>query len=74
MRGGQCQTFLCGGWAAHVATLVELLIAYHLLCLRHTRQLAENRSDKSHRYFRNFNEVPVLFLTGIVILVVVKPF
>jgi putative membrane protein len=38
------------------------------------KKLADNRSDKSHVYFRVFNEVPVLFLVAIVILVIVQPF
>ena len=33
----------------------------------------ENRDEHSHVYFRFFNEVPVLFLFGIVLLVVLKP-
>jgi putative membrane protein len=38
------------------------------------KQLAEDRSEKTHIYFRFFNEVPVIFLLAIVILVVVRPF
>jgi putative membrane protein len=54
--------------------LVVLLVGYQQLCLFHMKQLAEDRSEKSHVYFRVFNEVPVLFLVAIVILVVVQPF
>ena len=38
------------------------------------KKLASDTSDKTHIYFRLFNEVPVVFLVAIVILVIVKPF
>ncbi|MDG1323012.1 MAG: protoporphyrinogen oxidase HemJ [Porticoccaceae bacterium] len=61
-------------WFQLKAGLVLLLVGYHHMCLSHMKRLAEDRNDKTHVYFRVFNEVPVLFLVGIVILVVVKPF
>ena len=61
-------------WFQLKAGLVLLLIGYHHMCLSHMKRLAEDRNDKTHVYFRVFNEVPVLLLVGIVILVVVKPF
>ena len=61
-------------WFQLKAGLVLLLIGYHHMCLSHMKRLAEDRNDKTHVYFRLFNEVPVLILVGIVILVVVKPF
>ena len=51
-----------------------LLIAYHAYCgrLLHTFQRGENtRSDK---WYRMFNELPVLGLLGATLLVVIKPF
>ena len=38
------------------------------------RAINDNTDQHSHVYFRFFNEVPVLFLFGIVILAVLKPF
>ena len=61
-------------WFQLKAGLVLLLIGYHHMCLSHMKRLAEDRNDKTHVYYRVFNEVPVLILVGIVILVVVKPF
>lgn len=61
-------------WFQLKVALVLVLIGYHHMCLFHMKQLAEDRSDKSHIYFRVFNEIPVLFLVAIVILVVVQPF
>ena len=47
---------------------------YHAEYRRLLRKLIDNRDQHSHRWFRFFNEVPVLLLAAIVILVVVKPF
>jgi putative membrane protein len=38
------------------------------------RKLEAGISQRSHVFYRWFNEIPVLLLTAIVILVVVKPF
>lgn len=68
------QAYLSQGWFHLKVFLVVLLVGYHHLCSAHIKKLADNRSDKTHIYFRIFNEVPVLFLVAIVILVIVKPF
>jgi len=60
-------------WLHAKLALVLLLLAYHLYCNRLRIALAERRSQHSSRYFRIFNELPVLALVVIVILVVVKP-
>lgn len=62
------------GWLHVKLSLVLALVIYHLSCGHYRVQLAEQRCRKSHRFFRVFNEAPVLALVAIVILVVVKPF
>jgi putative membrane protein len=63
-----------GGWL-HVKTLLVLgLVAYHLGCGVLLRRFLAGRNNRSHVWFRVFNEVPVFALLAIVILVVVKPF
>ncbi len=62
------------GWMHAKLALVVLLIGYHHMCLVHLKKFAVDANTKSHRFFRVFNEIPVLLLVGIVILVVVKPF
>lgn len=62
------------GWMHAKLALVILLIGYHHMCLAHLKKFAADANTKSHRFFRVFNEIPVLLLVGIVILVVVKPF
>lgn len=53
---------------------VAFLFVYHLLCGRYMRAINDNRNQHSHVFYRFFNEAPVIFLFGIVILAVLKPF
>ena len=53
---------------------IAFLVVYHLQCGRYVKAALENRIGHNHVYFRFFNEVPVLFLFGIVILAVIQPF
>ena len=62
------------GWIWVKLALVALLIGYHLNCGRIVRQFAEDRQEHSERYFRFYNEVPVLILLPVVILAILKPF
>jgi len=62
------------GWMQAKLLLVLLLIGYHAWCGILYLQFAGGRNARSHVWFRWFNEVPVLLLTAIVVLVVVKPF
>jgi putative membrane protein len=59
-------------WAKVV--LVILLAGYHEFCGKFYRELRDGTIQRSHVFFRWFNEAPVLLLIGIVILVVVRPF
>lgn len=63
-----------GGWIHAKLTLVALLIAYHLWCRTFIRQMQEGSLQKSGRFFRMINEVPLLIFVPILILVVLKPF
>ncbi len=66
--------FHSGGWLHAKLTLAALMIAYNYDCRRHLRLLAEDKSEKSGKFFRAYNEIPTLLMIGIVIFVVVKPF
>lgn len=62
------------GWLHLKLVLVILLYIYHGYCfvlLKHFKNDTNTRSDKFYRYF---NEAPVLILLAIVLLAVVKPF
>jgi putative membrane protein len=62
------------GWMHAKLAIVVLTIGYHHACALLLRKLAAGADRHSHRWFRWFNELPVLFLTAAVVLVVVKPF
>ena len=62
------------GWFQAKMALVILLIIYHHMCLYYMKKFKSDTNEKSHVFFRWFNEVPVFMLVGIVILVIVKPF
>lgn len=63
-----------GGWIHAKLTLVAVLVAYHFYCGKLVRDFGQNKNKHSHIWYRWFNELPVLVLTAIVILAVVKPF
>jgi putative membrane protein len=65
---------ISGGWLHVKVSLVVLLAAYHFYCGRLLREFAADRNRRSHIFYRWFNEIPVLMLTAMVILAVVKPF
>jgi len=63
-----------GGWLHAKLTLVLILIVYHLYCGKLMRDFNQDKNQRSHIWYRWFNEIPVIVLFAIVILVVVKPF
>jgi putative membrane protein len=62
------------GWMNAKLALVLLLLGYHAWCALLYGRFARGDNVHSHAWFRWFNEIPVLLLSAIVILVVVKPF
>lgn len=64
--------YLSDGWMHVKLTLVALLVAYHLLCIRVMRHLQSGGSGWSPKQLRGLNEVPTLLLVTIVMLVVFK--
>jgi len=62
------------GWMHAKLALVVLAIGYHHMCGAMLRKFEAHVNQRSHLWFRWFNEVPVVLLTLTVILVVVKPF
>lgn len=62
------------GWLHAKLTLVILLIGYHHACGSLLKKFEKGVNQRSHVWFRWFNEVPVILLLAILILVVVKPF
>lgn len=62
------------GWIHAKLAVVVLLIAYHLYCRRVLGAFERGENRRSDRWYRIFNELPVLGLIAAVALVVVKPF
>ncbi|MBR9907828.1 protoporphyrinogen oxidase HemJ [Pseudidiomarina donghaiensis] len=61
-------------WLHVKLVLVTLLYVYHGYCFKLLADFKHNRNTRSHKFYRVFNEVPVLALFAIIILAVVKPF
>nr|WP_207148248.1 protoporphyrinogen oxidase HemJ [Halorhodospira halochloris] len=67
-------SLLTQGWMIVKLVLVALLIAYHAYCHYLVKVFERDENQRSHVWFRVFNELPVLVLIPVVILAVVKPF
>ncbi|KXW55599.1 protoporphyrinogen oxidase HemJ [Ferrovum sp. PN-J185] len=63
-----------GVWLHIKLTLVALLIFYHIWCGKLLNDFKYNRNQRSHVWYRWFNEFPVVILIPIVFLVIYKPF
>jgi putative membrane protein len=66
--------YLASNWMRLKLGSVAFLVLYHFLCGRYVRAINDNRNQHNHVFYRFFNEIPVLFLFGIVLLAVLKPF
>ena len=62
------------GWMHAKLTLVILVLGYQHACGSLLKKFERGANTRSHKWYRWFNEVPVLMLLAITILVVVKPF
>ena len=63
-----------GGWLHAKLLLVFLTIGYHHMCGGILKKFERGVNTRSHKWYRWFNEVPVVLMLAIVILVTVKPF
>lgn len=62
------------GWLHAKLALVIAVIGYHHMNKRFLRQFEHMENQRTHRWFRVYNEVSVLLFAAIVVLVVFKPF
>ena len=62
------------GWMHAKLGIVVLIILYHAYCGVLLRTFARGENKRSDKWYRMFNELPVLGLLGATLLVVVKPF
>ena len=66
-------SLLWRGWFQFKLLLLVSMIVYHFSCRRWIRRLASTSKIQPTKGLRWFNEIPVVFLLGIVLLAVVKP-
>lgn len=62
------------GWMHAKLTIVVLIIIYHAYSGVLLRTFARGENKRSDKWYRMFNELPVLGLLGATLLVVLKPF
>jgi putative membrane protein len=62
------------GWMHAKLLFVVLIIGYHHACWVLLKKFHAGQNKRSHVWFRWFNEVPVVLLTIVTLLVVLKPF
>ncbi|MGF6148581.1 Predicted membrane protein [Kingella potus] len=62
------------GWVYGKLALGLGLAGYHLLCFFLLRDFAAGRNRRSHRWYRVFNEIPVLAMAAALYFAVFKPF
>lgn len=65
--------YLHAVWLHIKLSLVIILWIYHLSLGHYLKLFAQNKNQKTSKFYRIFNEVPTFLLVLIVILVVVKP-
>ncbi|WP_281559591.1 protoporphyrinogen oxidase HemJ [Thalassomonas sp. RHCl1] len=66
--------FVQSTWLHIKITLVIFLVAYHLYCFKLVKDFREDKNTRSGKFYRLFNEIPVLILFAVIILAYVKPF
>jgi putative membrane protein len=62
------------GWMHAKLAIVVFLVFYHHGCGVLLRKFENGTNTHSHKWYRWFNEAPVIGLLGAVVLVVLKPF
>lgn len=62
------------GWLHVKLCLVGILVIYHLWCGRLLKTFKNDKNQRSHIWYRWFNEAPVIVLIAIVLLASLKPF
>lgn len=69
----QMPYYLHAGWFHLKLLLVITLIIYHVWCGKYLLDFKKNINQHHHRFYRYFNEYPVVVLFVVVLLAIVKP-
>jgi putative membrane protein len=65
--------FIAAKWLHIKLSLVIILFIYHGYCFTLVKTFREDKNTRSGRFYRIFNEIPVLILFAVIILAYVKP-
>ena len=65
--------FVAAKWLHIKLTLVVLLLIYHGYCFKLVSIFQRDNNTRSGKFYRLFNEIPVVALFAIIILAYVKP-
>ena len=65
--------FAVSSWLHYKLLLVTILYLYHGYCFKLLADFKHNRNRRSARFYRIFNELPVLLLLAIILLAILKP-
>ncbi|EJI86457.1 MAG: CopD family protein [Alishewanella aestuarii] len=65
--------FAVSSWLHYKLLLVTILYLYHGYCFKLLADFKHNRNRRSARFYRIFNELPVLLLLAIILLATLKP-
>lgn len=65
--------FVASTWLHYKLALVIPLYFYHGYCFKLVKDFKEDKNTRSGKFYRLFNEVPVLILFAVIILAYLKP-
>ncbi|MEY8216288.1 MAG: CopD family protein [Colwellia sp.] len=65
--------FIAANWLHIKLSLVIILFGYHLYCFKLLSLFSQDKNTRSGKFYRIFNEIPVLLLFAVIILAYVKP-
>lgn len=65
--------FIAAKWLHIKLALIIILYGYHLYCFKLLSVFAQDKNTRSGKFYRIFNEIPVLVLFAVIILAYVKP-
>lgn len=66
--------YLKAGWLHAKLLLIAFMVGYHIWCGKLLLAFRHDRNQHNHVWYRWFNEAPVIFLVGIILLASLKPF
>ncbi len=65
--------FVAAKWLHIKLTLVIFLLIYHGYCFKLVNVFQQDKNTRSGKFYRVFNEIPVLMLFAVIILAYIKP-